>query len=152
MTLQFTTPPVEQAPPGNVGLEHPVEANASTQYSFNLSPTAARKLYESLKKRDTPGARLRVGVRGGGCSGFSYVLEYSDKPVRARDLLFSYPVERLPEDAEDPGEVEVVCDKKSIIYLSGATLDWQQTLLYRGFKFVNPKEQSSCGCASSFTV
>ena len=157
MTLQCTTAPVEKAaPPSNVDLEdhveRPVDPRASTQYSFHLSPTAARKLYEALQKRGTPDARLRVGVRGGGCSGFSYVLEYSDKPPRSRDLLFSYPVERLPGDEQDPGEVQVVCDTKSIIYLSGASLDWQKSLIYRGFKIVNPKEKSSCGCAQSFTV
>src|SRR5690606_5732256 len=116
------------------------------------TPLAARKLYESLKKRGTPDAALRVGVRGGGCAGFSYVLEFSDGPPRARDLVFTYPVERHPDDPEDPGEVRVYCDKKSIIYLNGSALEWQKTLMYQGFKFMNPQEKSSCGCNESFSV
>jgi len=122
------------------------------RYRLELSPTAARKLYENLRKRGTPDAALRVGVRGGGCSGFSYVLEFADEPPRARDLVFSYPVERKASDEEEPGMVRVVCDKKSILYLHGSTLDWERTLMYRGFKFVNPHEKSSCGCKQSFAV
>jgi iron-sulfur cluster assembly protein len=54
------------------------------KYRFTLSPLAVRKLYEALRKRGTPNAALRVGVRGGGCSGFSYVLEFSDDEPRRR--------------------------------------------------------------------
>lgn len=122
------------------------------KFSFALTPLAARKLYESLKKRGTPDAALRVGVRGGGCAGFAYVLEFSDGPPRARDLVFPFAVERKPEDTEEPGDVRVYCDKKSIVYLNGAGLDWQKTLMYQGFKFVNPHEKSGCGCNESFSV
>ena len=59
------------------------------KYSFHLSPMAARKLYESLNKRGTPNAALRVGVRGGGCSGYSYVLEFDDREPRSRGMVFS---------------------------------------------------------------
>ena len=68
-------------------------SDATQKYDFGLSPMAARKLYEQLKKRGSPDAALRVGVRGGGCSGFSYVLEFSDKPPRSRDLVFRFPVD-----------------------------------------------------------
>ena len=128
------------------------EAPAERSYDFSLSPRAVRMLYEQLKKRGTPDAALRVGVRGGGCSGFSYVLEFSDKPARSRDLVFTYQVERLEKDTEDPGEVRVLCDKKSILYLNGSTLDWEKTLMWQGFKFVNPQEKSSCGCNESFSI
>jgi iron-sulfur cluster assembly protein len=122
------------------------------KFTFELTPDAARKLYESLNKRGTPDAALRVGVRGGGCAGFAYVLEFADGAPRARDLVFTYPVERKPGDEKDPGEVRVFCDKKSIIYLNGSTLEWQKTLMYQGFKFVNPQEKSGCGCNESFSV
>ena len=92
-------------------------------------------------------------MRGGGCSGFTYVIEFADKPPREkRDLVFVYDVERRPGDDEDPGEVRVLCDKKSILYLNGTTLDWEKTLMWQGFKFVNPKEKSSCGCKESFAI
>ncbi len=121
--------------------------------SIGLSPKAARQLYENLRKRGTPQSALRIGVRGGGCSGFAYVLEFADKPPReGRDLVFSFPVERMEKDEQDPGTVQVYCDKKSIIYLAGSTLDWQKTLMWQGFKFINPQEKGSCGCNESFTV
>lgn len=122
------------------------------KFSFELTPGAARMLYENLRKRGTPDSALRVGVRGGGCSGFAYVLEFADGEPRSRDLVFTYPVERKPGDETDPGEVRVFCDKKSIIYLNGSTLDWLKTLMFQGFKFKNPSEKSSCGCNESFTV
>ncbi|MEM1030378.1 MAG: iron-sulfur cluster assembly accessory protein [Myxococcota bacterium] len=123
-----------------------------TDWRFELTPEAARKLYEALKKRGTLGAALRVGVKGGGCSGFSYVLEFTDKPPMSRDLVFEFEVEQKEGDEEAPDPVRVFCDKKSIIYLNGTTLAWQKTLMYRGFQFVNPKEKSSCGCNESFAV
>ena len=123
------------------------------ELSIDLSPKAARQLYENFRKRGTPQSALRVGVRGGGCSGFAYVLEFADNPPReGRDLVFSFPVERMPKDEQDPGTVRVICDKKSIIYLNGSTLDWQKTLMWQGFKFINPREKGSCGCNESFSV
>jgi iron-sulfur cluster assembly protein len=136
----------------NTGAKRSEKAPDEREYTFELTPLAARKLYENLRKRGTPASALRVGVRGGGCSGFAYVLEFADGEPRSRDLVFTYPVERKPEDEEDPGEVRVFCDKKSIIYLNGATLDWLKTLMYQGFKFKNPSEKSSCGCNESFAV
>lgn len=134
------------APPSGAATE------PERKLDFALSPLAARKLYESLAKRGTPGSALRVGVRGGGCSGFTYVLEFADDPPRSRDLVFTYPVEQKPADGDAPGDVRVFCDKKSILYLAGTTLDWQKTLMYQGFKFVNPQEKSACGCNESFAV
>ncbi len=122
------------------------------KYSFKMTPEAVRKLYENLRKRGTPESALRVGVRGGGCSGYSYVLEFADKPPRSRDLVFTYEVERKPTDEEDPGTVRVLCDKKSILFLNESTLAWEKTLMYRGYRFVNDKEKSSCGCKESFAV
>jgi len=131
---------------------HRTPKPAERKYDLGVTPDAARKVYEALRKRGTPNAALRVGVRGGGCSGFSYVLEFSDDEPRSRDLVFTYSVERKPEDDEDPGEVRVLCDKKSIVYLSGSTLEWQKTVMYQGFRFANPQEKSSCGCNESFAV
>ena len=128
------------------------------KYSFGLSSQAVRQVYEALRKRGTPDEALRVGVRGGGCSGFTYVIEFADKPPREkRDLVFVYQVEPAAADASDghddpPPTVRVFCDKKSILYLTGTTLDWEKTLMWQGFKFVNPQEKGSCGCKESFSV
>ncbi len=143
MDAAVSTAPTQSAPP---------KAPEERKWSFELSTEAARKLHEALQKRGTPAAALRVGVKGGGCSGFSYVLEFTDKPPMSRDLVFTFDVYAKDGDGEKPGPVRVFCDKKSIIYLNGTTLDWQKTLMYRGFKFVNPQEKSSCGCNESFAV
>ena len=124
--------------------EPTAKANEERRFEFNLTPEAAQKVADALDKRGTPDGALRVGVKGGGCSGFSYVLQFEDDAPRARDLVFSYPVK--------DGEVNVYCDKKSILYLNGSTLEWQKTLMYQGFQFANPQEKSSCGCNESFAV
>lgn len=123
----------------------PTPEKAERQLELHVTPEAARKIQEALIKRKTPNASLRVGVRGGGCSGFSYVLEFADAPPReGRDLVYTVPV--------DDGEVRVLCDKKSILYLAGSTLEWEKTLKWQGFKFTNPKASSACGCKESFSI
>lgn len=110
-------------------------------YSVALTAQAAEQVKEQLKNRNTPDAYLRLGIRGGGCSGFSYVLKFEDsEPKEGRDLVFELE------------GVKVVVDKKSILYLNGTTLDWEKTLMHQGFKFKNPNEKSKCGCGHSFTV
>lgn len=94
-------------------------------------------------KRDARGiadAALRLGVRGAGCSGFTYVIEFHDGPAMARDHELDFD------------GLRVVVDKKSMIYLAGSMLDWEQTLMQQGFKFRNPQEAATCGCGHSFTV
>jgi iron-sulfur cluster assembly protein len=82
---------------------------------------------------------LRMGVKGGGCSGMSYMLEF-DSEVGPHDKEF------------DVDGVKVVCDKKSYLYLNGTTLDYVQQGLTGGFTFVNPNAKSSCGCGTSFSA
>lgn len=112
---------------------------------LGLTPKAVEAVRAALGKRGTPDAALRVGIRGGGCSGFSYAIEFDDDPPRAGDRVLEYP-----EDGK--ATVRVYCDKKSIIYLGGSLLDWERTLMFQGFKFRNPQEASRCGCGHSFTV
>src|SRR5439155_19801912 len=120
-------------------------ARPERTWDFRVTSEAARKIRDSLKKRGTPNAALRVGVRGGGCSGFSYVLEFADgAPREGRDLVFKF-------DA-DGEEVRVRCDKKRIVYLSGSVLEWEKGLKWQGFKFANPKATSACGCKESFSI
>jgi iron-sulfur cluster assembly protein len=82
---------------------------------------------------------LRMGVKGGGCSGMSYLLEFDS--------------EKGPHDKEfDIDGVKVVVDKKSYLYLNGTTLDYVTQGLTGGFTFVNPQAKSSCGCGTSFSA
>jgi len=113
--------------------------------SISVSPQAVDAIARQLKKRGTMDASLRLGIRGGGCSGFSYVIEFNDGPPRARDRVLDYV-------ASDGTKVRVVVDPKSLVYLNGTVLEWEQTFRRQGFKFVNPNEKSGCGCGSSFSV
>ena len=83
---------------------------------------------------------LRVGVKGGGCSGFTYTLDL---------------VEEEPADNDEVMEhkgVRIVCDSKSLLYLSGTEIDYKDEMMGSGFVFKNPNATSSCGCGSSFTA
>ncbi len=81
---------------------------------------------------------LRIGISAGGCSGFSYTLNFDDKFDATSDSEF------------DCHGVKVVVDKKSALYLDGTTVDWYESLEKQGFTFENPNAVKSCGCGSSF--
>ena len=110
-----------------------------------VAPGAVDAIARQMKKRGTPDASLRLGIRGGGCSGFTYVIEFHDGPPHTRDRV-------LDHVATDGTKVRVVVDPKSLVYLNGTTLEWEQTLMRQGFKFANPNEKSGCGCGTSFGV
>jgi iron-sulfur cluster assembly protein len=132
-----------------------------------VSPAAVEAIRRHMEKRGTPGAALRIGIRGGGCSGFSYSIEFDDAPPRKGDLVLEFDAPG-PPGAESPAggvegagphgneadkaQVRVFCDKKSILYLGGSVLDFEKTLMSQGFKFRNPQEATRCGCGHSFTV
>ncbi|NUQ78100.1 MAG: iron-sulfur cluster assembly accessory protein [Polyangiaceae bacterium] len=118
---------------------------APSKRTIAVSQKAVDAMRAQLDKRKTPNSAIRVGLRGGGCSGFSYVIEFDDNPPRPGDLVLEFP-------EEGKTTVRVFCDKKSIIYLGGSVLDWEKTLMFQGFKFKNPNEASSCGCGHSFNV
>lgn len=86
-----------------------------------------------------PGHFVRVGVKGGGCSGLAYDLSFDDR-LKEGDQAF-----------EDNG-VKVVVDKKSLLYLLGTTLDFSGGLSGKGFQFVNPNASRTCGCGESFSI
>jgi len=113
--------------------------------TIGVSPKAVEAVRAALAKRGTPDAALRVGIKGGGCSGFSYVIEFADSAPRSGDTVLEF-------DEPEKAKVRVYCDKKSLIYLGGSVLDYEKTLMYQGFKFKNPQEASKCGCGHSFTV
>ncbi len=123
----------------------PEEAREKKAPSITVSPRAVEAIKKQIQKRNVPDTSLRVGIRGGGCSGFSYVIEFHDGPPRARDHVYDHV-------AEDGTPVRVVVDPKSLVYLNGTVLEWEHKVLQQGFKFVNPQEKASCGCGHSFQV
>ena len=82
---------------------------------------------------------LRLGVKGGGCSGLTYSITFDSHP-RELDRVFEF------------GGVRVFVDPKSFVYLHGMTLDYEETLMRQGFNFINPNSSRSCGCGTSFSV
>jgi len=105
-----------------------------------VSDAAVAFARQKLAQRGTPDASVRVGIKGGGCSGFSYVIQFDDEEPREKDSVFEF------------GGIRFFVDKKSLVYLAGSTLDYEKTLMFQGFKFRNPNEATSCGCGHSFTV
>lgn len=103
-----------------------------------LSDTAATKVKELLDAEGEPDLALRVAVRPGGCSGFSYEM-FFDAEVAPDDLLADY------------GGVKVVVDPSSAQLLTGATLDYKDGLQQAGFAIDNPNAQRTCGCGQSFS-
>lgn len=104
-----------------------------------ISESAAKRLRFLLDERKTPEAGLRISVRGGGCSGLTYQMEWAEKP-RERDKIF------------DRDGVRVFVDPKSYLYLIGTELVFEETLMASGFKLQNPNVKQACGCGESFTV
>ena len=109
--------------------------------SVTLTETAAREIKTIIDQQelDAQSVRLRVGVKGGGCSGFSYVLDLTEAQKDS------------DEEFEQHG-VKIICDPKSLLYLSGTTVDFKDEIMGRGFVFNNPNASTSCGCGSSFAV
>lgn len=125
------------------------EAPAPSGPAIDLTPKAVEMAKKSIDRRGTPTAALRLGVRGGGCSGASYVIEFADK-IRERDHVFSFTT--ASGDAGTETTVKVVVDPKSLVYLRGSVLDYEVKLMSHGFKFQNPNEKKGCGCGESFAI
>jgi iron-sulfur cluster assembly protein len=111
----------------------------ASKEAVRLTAKAIEMAKQALLRRGTPDGALRLGVRGGGCSGVSYAIEFSDK-IRPRDHQFDFD------------GLRVVVDPKSLVYLRGSVLDYEVQLMQHGFKFRNPNEKSNCGCGESFSV
>lgn len=111
-----------------------------TDLKIDISLAALEAAKNALRKRGTPNAMLRLGVKGGGCLGFSNVIQFEDNLLHENDVIFKFE------------GLDIVVDKKSLVYLNGMTLDWENTLLEKGFKFNNPNVKSYCGCGTSFQL
>ncbi len=106
-----------------------------------LSATAAKEVHKIIKDQelDADKIRLRVGVKGGGCSGFSYLLDLTE-------------AQKETDEVFEMHGVKVIVDPKSLLYLSGVTVDFRDEIMGRGFVFNNPNATSTCGCGSSFSA
>jgi iron-sulfur cluster assembly protein len=108
----------------------------------NVTPKAVQKIRQAFEKMgvaDLRNAGLRLGVLGGGCTGLSYQFKFDTKP-RPTDLVYDFD------------GVQIFVDPKSIRYLKGLTLDYQESLMQSGFVFENPNAKKNCGCGTSFSA
>ncbi len=107
---------------------------------IQLTERAVKEVHRIISEQNLPDqTALRVGVKGGGCSGFSYTLGFDEK-LKENDQINEF------------AGVRVVCDPKSFLYLSGTQIDFEDSLMGRGFKFGNPNASKTCGCGESFSV
>lgn len=111
------------------------EANQSSAIVV-LTDSAQQEVRRLITEAGHPG--LRLGIKGGGCSGLSYVLDFTEE--REGDTVIEFD------------DFKVFLDQKSTIYLSGITLDFQSGLNGRGFVFQNPQASNTCGCGESFSI
>jgi len=106
---------------------------------ITLTSSAVAKVKEIMAQQTPVPAGLRVGVQGGGCSGFSYAMSFENS-AGMMDKTF------------DMDGLKVYVDATSVMYLNGCIVDYVETLEGAGFKFENPNVKSTCGCGSSFSV
>ncbi len=105
-----------------------------------ISSAADVQIWKMLAKRAAGETALRVGVKAGGCSGYEYVFGW-ERAAKDTDLIF-----------EGPGGAKVYVDPRSLRVLDGTTLDYDTSLLSKGFVFNNPNATSVCGCGASFSI
>ena len=119
----------------------PDEAKKSTQ-GVQLSERAAKEIKRVIEEQKftLDNTWVRIGAKGGGCSGFTYVLDFDQTGPTEFDLTY-----------EQHG-VNVVVDKKSDFFMGGTELDFNDGLLDRGFVFKNPQASGTCGCGTSFSA
>jgi iron-sulfur cluster assembly protein len=106
---------------------------------ITLTQTATDKVRKLLDQRGTPGIGLRIGVRGGGCSGNSYFMEFCE-------------AEGPGDEVFDSDGVRLFVDLKSAVILTGTEIDYVEGMMGAGFKFNNPNVRHSCACGESFSA
>ena len=107
--------------------------------AVTLSATALHEVKRLINVQGLTEGGLRLGVKGGGCSGLSYTINFDDK-IGQYDSVYDFE------------GVKVIVDAKSAIYLQGTQLDFQKDLMGGQFKFVNPNAAKTCGCGESFSA
>jgi len=112
----------------------------SEESSIRLTERAARWVIERHVRLGQPEAALRVGVKGGGCAGYTYVTEATAEPPTDKDEVLEF------------FGLHVYVDKRSLRLIGGSVIDLQKSLMQTGLRFQNPHEASTCGCGSTFSV
>jgi iron-sulfur cluster assembly protein len=112
----------------------------AAERAIALTSEAIKHGKRKLAEATEPVIGLRVGVKGGGCSGYYYVYEFATKVREGKDVVYDFD------------GLTVVVDMRSLELLQGATLDWEQRLMGYGFKWINPNSKGDCGCGESFSV
>jgi len=107
---------------------------------IQITENAAKQIQKMLTKRDMGEVGLRIGVKAGGCSGFEYIFGWEPSP-KPTDVVF-----------EGPDGARVFVDPRSLRLLDGTVLDYDTSLISRGFTFNNPNAKNTCGCGVSFSV
>ncbi len=107
-------------------------------FPVQIFPEALAQLISLLKRKGQQGDVIRLGVKGGGCSGLEYLIKIESK-VRDSDIIANFE------------NITVVCDPKSAQFLNNSELKWTGNLMQGGFQFENPNAEKSCGCGTSFT-
>ncbi len=107
---------------------------------LQISDNAARLIKKMTDRNGVPDGGLRIGIKAGGCSGLSYTFAWEAAP-RETDHVF-----------DGPEGAKVFVDRKSYEFIKGTTLDYDTSLVSKGFIFNNPNAKSSCGCGTSFSV
>jgi iron-sulfur cluster assembly protein len=116
------------------------QATQSQQQGIMLTEAALRQV-KLLQEKQGQDLCLRVGVRQGGCSGMSYMMDFEDpNKITSTDEVFDYD------------GFKIVCDRKSLLYLYGLMLDYSDAMIGGGFQFTNPNANQTCGCGKSFGV
>jgi len=110
--------------------------------NFNVTELAITKLVTILNSTNDPNASniVRIGVKGGGSSGYSYVLETHAKKIKNDDIIIEFK------------NFKIHIDKRSMPRLNNTILDYKKSLMYNGFEFKNPNVKNNCGCGQSFSV
>jgi len=104
---------------------------------IEISKLALEEINRIIKIKEIEGWGLRLGVKGGGCSGFSYMMDFEEES-KEHDKIFSIE------------DIQVFVDPKSYLYINGMTLDYSTELIGGGFQFINPNASSTCSCGQSF--
>ncbi len=105
-----------------------------------LTPDAAKEIRRIIQENSfSENVAIRLGIKGGGCAGFTYYFDFESEEPKQMDRLF-----------ESQG-LRLIVDRKSLIYIDGTQVDFKTSLMERGFKFDNPKAHAACGCGTSFT-
>ena len=113
--------------------------NAQATSPINITDTAERELLKLMNEKEVPeGYGLRIGVKGGGCSGFSYIL--------------GFDLQKPADNVYRIGEMTLYIDRAHGLYLAGMEIDYIDNLQNRGFIFNNPNATDTCGCGSSFSA